>query len=43
MDKMISLHKASRQSDGSRVTIKASDHKNSLGNYRADVYIVDNG
>ena len=36
-------HKASRQSDGSyRVTIKASDHKNSLGNYRADVYIVDN-
>ncbi|WP_455439855.1 GBS Bsp-like repeat-containing protein [Streptococcus salivarius] len=36
-------HKTSRQSDGSyRVTIKASDHKNSLGNYRADVYIVDN-
>ena len=36
-------HKASRQSDGSyRVTIKASDHKNSLGNYRADLYIVDN-
>ena len=36
-------HKGSRQSDGSyRVTIKASDHKNSLGNYRADVYIVDN-
>ena len=36
-------HKASRQSDGSyRVTIKASEHKNSLGNYRADVYIVDN-
>lgn len=36
-------HKASRQSDGSyRVTIKASDHKNSLRNYRADVYIVDN-
>ena len=36
-------HKASRQSDGSyRVTIKASDHKNSLGKYRADVYIVDN-
>ena len=35
--------KASRQSDGSyRVTIKASEHKNSLGNYRADVYIVDN-
>ena len=36
-------HKASRQSDGSyRVTIKASEHQNSLGNYRADVYIVDN-
>ena len=36
-------HKANRQSDGSyRVTIKASDHKNSLGNYRADLYIVDN-
>ncbi|WP_201709855.1 GBS Bsp-like repeat-containing protein [Streptococcus salivarius] len=36
-------HKASRQSDGSyRVTIKSSEHKNSLGNYRADVYIVDN-
>ena len=36
-------HKATRQSDGSyRVTIKASEHKNSLGNYRADVYIVDN-
>ena len=36
-------HKASRQSDGRyRVTIKASEHKNSLGNYRADVYIVDN-
>ena len=36
-------HKASRQSDGSyRVTIKVSEHKNSLGNYRADVYIVDN-
>ncbi|WP_455467575.1 GBS Bsp-like repeat-containing protein [Streptococcus salivarius] len=36
-------HKASRQSDGSyRVTIKANEHKNSLGNYRADVYIVDN-
>ena len=36
-------HKASRQADGSyRVTIKATDHKNSLGNYRADVYIVDN-
>ena len=36
-------HKASRQSDGSyRVTIKASEHKNSLGNYRADLYILDN-
>ena len=36
-------HKASRQSDGSyRVTIKSSEHKNSLGNYCADVYIVDN-
>ena len=36
-------HKATRQSDGSyRVTIKSSEHKNSLGNYRADVYIVDN-
>ena len=36
-------HKASRQADGSyRVTIKASEHKNSLGNYRADLYIVDN-
>ncbi|MBS6531891.1 MAG: GBS Bsp-like repeat-containing protein [Streptococcus salivarius] len=36
-------HKATKQNDGSyRVTIKASEHKNSLGNYRADVYIVDN-
>ena len=36
-------HKAIRQSDGSyRVTIKSSEHKNSLGNYRADLYIVDN-
>ena len=36
-------HKASRQTDGSyRVTIKSSEHKNSLGNYRADLYIVDN-
>ena len=36
-------HKVSRQSDGSyRVTIKSSEHKNSLGNYRADLYIVDN-
>ncbi|CAD0142060.1 protein of unknown function [Streptococcus thermophilus] len=35
-------HKASRQSDGCyRVTIKTSEHKNSLGNYRADAYIVD--
>ena len=35
-------HKATRQSDGSyRVTIKATDHKNSTGKYRADVYIVD--
>ena len=35
--------KASRESDGSyRVTIKASEHKNSLGYYRADLYIVDN-
>ena len=35
-------HKASKQADGSyRVTIKASDHKNSTGNYRADAYIVD--
>ena len=36
-------HKASLHSDGSyRATIKASDHKNSTGNYRADLYIVDN-
>ncbi|WP_416370396.1 GBS Bsp-like repeat-containing protein [Streptococcus thermophilus] len=36
-------HKASCQSDGCyRVTIKTSEHKNSIGNYRADVYIVDN-
>ena len=35
-------HKASRQVDGSyRVTIKASDHKNSLGDYRADAYLID--
>ena len=35
-------HKATRQADGSyRVTIKANDHKNSTGNYRADAYIVD--
>lgn len=36
-------HKATRQPDGSyRVTIKSDEHKNSLGNYRADLYIVDN-
>ena len=36
-------HKATLQADGSyRATIKASDHKNSTGNYRADLYIVDN-
>ena len=36
-------HKATRQADGSyRVTIKATDHKNSTGKYRADLYIVDN-
>lgn len=36
-------HRATKQSDGSyRVTIKSSEHKNSLGNYRADLYIVDN-
>ena len=36
-------HKATRQSDGSyRVTIKSDKHKNSLGNYRADLYIVEN-
>ena len=36
-------HKATRQLDGSyRVTIKSDEHKNSLGNYRADLYIVDN-
>ena len=35
-------HKASKQADGSyRVTIKASDHKHSIGKYRADVYLVD--
>ena len=35
-------HKATRQADGSyRVTIKATDHKDSTGKYRADVYIVD--
>ena len=36
-------HKATKQADGSyRATIKASDHKHSTGNYRADAYIVDN-
>ena len=36
-------YKATRQADGSyRVTIKATDHKNSTGKYRADAYIVDN-
>ena len=36
-------HKATRQADGSyRVTIKATDHKNSTGRYRADAYLVDN-
>ncbi|WP_404968624.1 GBS Bsp-like repeat-containing protein [Streptococcus salivarius] len=36
-------HKATKQADGSyRATIKASDHKNSTGEYRADAYIVDN-
>ena len=35
-------HKATRQADGSyRVTIKATDHKNSTGKYRADAYLVD--
>ena len=35
-------YKATRQADGSyRVTIKATDHKNSTGKYRADAYIVD--
>ena len=35
-------HKASKQADGSyRVTIKASDHKHSIGKYRADDYLVD--
>ncbi|MDA3720269.1 GBS Bsp-like repeat-containing protein, partial [Streptococcus thermophilus] len=36
-------HKATKQTDGSyRVTIKASEHKGTKGNYRADAYIVDN-
>ena len=36
-------YKATKQADGSyRATIKASDHKNSTGKYRADAYIVDN-
>ncbi len=35
-------HKATRQADGSyRVTIKSTDHKDSTGKYRTDVYIVD--
>ncbi len=35
-------HKATRQADGSyRVTIKATDHKNSTGEYRADAYLID--
>ena len=38
----LTWHKATRQADGSyRVTIKATDHKNSTGKYRADAYIVD--
>ena len=36
-------HKATRQSDGSyRVTIKATDHKNSTGKYNVHVYYVGN-
>lgn len=36
-------HMLIKQADGSyRATIKASDHKNSTGKYRADAYIVDN-
>ena len=36
-------HKAMREPDGSyRAKIKASDHKDSTGNYRADAYVVDN-
>jgi len=35
-------HKAIRQSDGSyRATIKASDHKNSVGQYQVHVHYVD--
>ena len=35
-------HMATRQADGSyRVTIKATDHKNSTGKYRADAYLID--
>ena len=35
-------HKAMREPDGSyRAKIKASDHKDSTGNYRADAYVVD--
>ena len=35
-------HKATRQSDGSyRATIKASDHKNSVGQYQVHVHYLD--
>ena len=35
-------HKAMREPDGSyRAKIKASDHKDSTGNYRADAYVID--
>ena len=35
-------HKATRQSDGSyRATIKASDHKNTLGQYQVHVHYLD--
>ena len=35
-------HKATRQSDGSyRATIKASDHKNSVGQYQVHVHYID--
>ena len=35
-------HKATRQSDGSyRATIKASDHKNTLGRYQVHVHYLD--
>ena len=37
-------HKATRQSDGSyRATIKASDHKNSVGQYQVHVHYLDQG